>query len=311
MRVLVTGANGFIGRALLPAFVPFGHQIRAAVRNASAVSFPPNVEVREYGDLSRDVDWSPLIDGCDAVVHLAGIAHTGPGIPDEAYDRVNHRATADLARAAKAAGVGRFVFMSSIRAQSGPTADHVLTEDDAPQPADAYGRSKLAAENALRQQDIPYTILRPVLVYGPGAKGNFAELVRLATLPIPLPFGALTKERSLIGLSGVIRAVVFALQSDNARDQTFIIADPAPISVAAMIAALRRGFGREPGLIAVPRPLLRMALTMIGKRDVLDRIDGQLIASSAKLVAAGWPASPDTASSLTALAERMAGARAK
>jgi len=305
MRVLVTGANGFIGRSLLPAFVPFGHQVRAAVRDASAASFPANVEVREHGDLSRDVDWSPLLDGCDAVVHLAGIAHIGAGVPDDAYDRVNHRATGNLARAAKAAGVGRFVFISSIRAQSGPTADHVLTESDAPHPADAYGKSKLAAETALRQMDMPHTILRPVLVYGPGAKGNFAEMVKYAAMPIPLPFANLTTERSLIGLSSVIQSIIFALVSPNAVNQTFIVADPSPISVAAMITALRRGLDRKPGLFSIPRPVLRAVLTMAGKRDALERIDGQLVASGAKLVAAGWQAPPDTASSLTALAQRM------
>lgn len=305
MRVLVTGASGFIGRALLPAFIPFGHRARVAARGEPAIPFAPNIEVRQIGDLAQEIDWTPLVDGCEAVVHLAGIAHIGSGVSDETYERVNHRATVALARAAKTAGVSRFIFMSSIRAQSGPTADHVLTEDSAPQPIDAYGRSKLAAEAALREIDLPHTILRPALVYGPGAKGNFASLVRLAALPFPLPFGALNSQRSMIGLSSVVQAIIFALESSNAINQTFIVADPAPISVAEMIAALRRGFDRAPGLISVPRPLLRAALMVTGNGDALDRVDGQLIASSAKLVAAGWQAPPDTASSLTALAKRM------
>jgi UDP-glucose 4-epimerase len=306
MRVLITGANGFVGRALLPALIPFGHQARAAVRSTPTPPFPPTVEVREIGDLSRDIDWAPLVEGCDAVVHLAGIAHIGPGIAEEVYDRVNHRATVALARAAKVAGVSRFIFMSSIRAQSGPVADHMLTEDDAPRPTDAYGRSKLAAETALRTMDIPYTILRPVLVYGPNAKGNFAELVRYAAMPYPLPFGGLTKQRSLVSLSGLVQAVIFALASAHAVNQTFIVADPAPISVAAMIAALRQGLGRAPGLFSLPRPLLHALLTIAGKGDALDRIDGELVASAAKLVGAGWQAMPDTAVSLRSLAQRMA-----
>jgi UDP-glucose 4-epimerase len=306
MRVLVTGATGFVGRALLPAFIPFGHQARVAVRGTPPAAFPPNVEVYQIGDLAGEINWAPIIEGCQAVVHLAGIAHTGPGVSEEAYDRVNHRATVALARAAKAAGVKRFIFMSSIRAQSGPVADHVLTEGDAPCPTDAYGRSKLAAENALREMDLQYTILRPVLVYGPNAKGNFAELVRYAALPGPLPFAGLTKQRSLVSLSGLVQAVIFALASANAINQTFIVADPAPISIAAMTAALRQGLGREPGLFSLPRPLLRALLTLAGKGDALDRIDGELVASSAKLVAAGWQRLPDTAASLKLLAQRMA-----
>lgn len=308
MRILVTGANGFIGRALLPAFIPFGHRARVAVRGSPNPPFPPFVEVRQIGDLSQDIDWAPLLEDCEAVVHLAGIAHIGPGIGEEAYDRVNHRATVALARAAKTAGIKRFIFMSSIRAQSGPTASGILTEERAPQPADAYGRSKLAAENALREMDIPHTILRPVLVYGPNAKGNFAELMKYAATTMPLPFAGLTKQRSLVSLSGLVQAVIFALASPNAINQTFIVADSAPVSLAAMITALRQGFGREPGLFSVPRPLLRAALMLAGKGDAIDRIDGQLVASSAKLVAAGWQAMPDTASSLKSLAQRMASA---
>ena len=306
MRVLVTGANGFVGRALLPAFIPFGHQARIAVRGAPSIILASNVEVRQIGDLSEEIDWAPLVDGCEAVVHLAGIAHIGPGIADEVYDRVNHRATVALARAAKAAGIKRFVFMSSIRAQSGPTADYVLTEEDTPQPADAYGRSKLAAENAIREMGLSYTILRPVLIYGPNAKGNFAELMKYAAMPVPLPLGALTKERSLIGLSSVVQSIIFALASPNAVNQIFIVADPAPISVAGMITALRRGFGRDASLISVPLPLLRLLLAVAGKGRALDRIDGQLVASGAKLVAAGWQAPPATAASLTSLAQRIA-----
>ena len=127
--------------------------------------------------------------GIDAVVHLAGIAHAGPGVAEERYDRVNHRATAALAVAAHDAGVSRFVFVSSIRAQTGPAAERVVSERDTPRPTDAYGRSKLAAERAVAASGVPFTILRPVLVYGPGVKGNLRALMRLAALPIPLPFG--------------------------------------------------------------------------------------------------------------------------
>ena len=312
MRILVTGASGFVGRSLVPALAAAGHQVRAAARQGSttqAQALPAGVELQHHGEFSDDMDWAALVGGCDAVIHLAGIAHVGPGVSDNEYDRVNHRVTVNLASAAERDGISRFIFLSSIRAQSGPTASHVLTENDAPAPTEAYGASKLAAETALRAMNIPHTVLRPVLVYGPGVKGNFAELMRYAALPVPLPFGALTQQRSLLGIDGIIQAISFALQSPAAANQTFIVADPAPISVAEMITALRRGLGRGPGLIAVPRAALRATLAAIGKGEALDRIDGQLIASPAKLIASGWTPPMDTASSLAAMARQMQASR--
>ena len=308
MRVLVTGANGFVGRSLVPTLAAHGHLVRAAVRHGSSFPTIAGAEIVHHNDLANDIDWMPLLAGCDGVVHLAGIAHIGSGVDAALYDRVNHRATTSLAQAAQRAGVSRCVFMSSVRAQSGPTANHVLIETDEPKPTEPYGISKLAAENALRAMSLPHTILRPTLVYGPGVKGNFAELLRYARMPAPLPFGALKQQRSLTGLDGLIRAVVFALESSAAANQTYIVADPAPISVSEMIAALRHGLDRTPGLIPVPRALLRTALTVIGQGDALDRIDGQLIASSAKLVAAGWIAPPQTETSLTAMARQITAA---
>ena len=188
VKVLVTGASGLIGRPLTAALAdcrPSGARRGATARR----HFRTAVEVAQIGDLAGEIDWPPLLAGMDAVVHLAGIAHIGTDVSDETYDRVNHLATAALARAAATAAVKRFVFVSSIRAQSGTHADHPLTESDPPQPTEAYGRSKLAAEEAVRASGVPYTILRPVLVYGRGAKGNLAHLLRLARLPLPLPFG--------------------------------------------------------------------------------------------------------------------------
>src|SRR5262249_1678902 len=152
--------------------------------------FPAAIEVAHHGDLATPVDWTPPLTDVDAVVHLAGIAHTGQNIADARYDLINHLATAELAAAAKQTGVKRLIFMSSIRAQSGPTAAGRLTEVDEPKPTDAYGRSKLAAEAAVRASGVPFTILRPVLVYGSGAAGNLRALARVAPLPVPLPFGA-------------------------------------------------------------------------------------------------------------------------
>ena len=250
MKVLVTGASGLIGRPLTAALANAGHQVRAAVRRAQ--TFPDGVEVAQIGDLAGEIDWPPLLAGMDAVVHLAGIAHIGTDVSDETYDRVNHLATAALARAAATAAIKRFVFISSIRAQSGTHADHRLSESDPPQPTEAYGRSKLAAEEAVRASGVPYTILRPVLVYGRGAKGNLASLLRLARLPVPLPFGRLANKRSLLGVDNLIAAIRFALENERAANETFIVADPQPVSVADIVAISRAATGRKPHLISVP-----------------------------------------------------------
>src|SRR5262245_26921032 len=128
--------------------------------------FRREVEVVAVSDLTRPVEWRFLLKDMDTVVHLAGIAHAGPEIAEQAYDRVNRVATAELAAAARAANIRRLIFISSIRAQSGPISATPLTENDPPRPTDAYGRSKLAAEEAVRASNVPHTIFRPVLVYG-------------------------------------------------------------------------------------------------------------------------------------------------
>jgi len=298
MRVLVTGASGFVGRETVRTLAQRGHEVRAASRRG--IGIPGGVGAASHGDIS-DIDWSRMLAGCDAVVHLAGIAHISAGIPEASYDRINHQATRALAHAAAREGIKRFVLVSSIRAQSGPTADHVLTEDEQAHPTDAYGRSKLAAERAVEETLLPYTILRPVVVYGPGAKGNVATLLRLAALPMPLPFGALPGRRSLVSLAALVDTIDFSLQYAPPR-QTYIVADRAPVSLPQMIAALRHGLGRPPGLFPVPPSVLRLLLRLAGKADLLERIDGDLIASPAKLIEAGWRGATDSAAALEHLA---------
>jgi len=299
VKVLVTGASGLIGRPLTAALADAGHHVRAVVRGAQ--TFPDGVEVARIGDLAGDIDWPPLLAGMDAVVHLAGIAHIGTDVSDETYDRVNRLATAALARATATAAIKRFVFVSSIRAQSGTRADHPLTESDPPRPTEAYGRSKLAAEEAVRASGVAYTILRPVLVYGRGAKGNLASLLRLTRLPLPLPFGRLSNKRSLLGVDNLIAAIRFALETERAANETFIVSDPQPVSVADIVTISRAAMGRNQNLIAVPPNLFAGVFTLAGQQDKWERLAGSLEAPPAKLLAAGWQPVTDTKSGLTAL----------
>ncbi len=300
-RILITGASGFIGRALVVELASAGHAVRAAMREPSDV-FPRSVEVIAVSDLTRRVEWRPLLENIDTVIHLAGIAHTSKDTPEQSYDRVNRAATEELANAVKRAKIGRLIFSSSIRAQSGPASEDILRETDAPRPTDAYGRSKLAAEQAIRASGVSFTILRPVVVYGPGVRGNVARLIKLAREPWPLPLGLCRNKRSLLARENLIEAILFSLKSQAAKDETFIVADRTPLSLRQIIAALRAGEGRNPRLLPVPTTLLALGARALGKMDEWERLAGNQIADPGKLMRAGWTPKIDTDAGLKAMA---------
>jgi len=177
----------------------------------------------------------------------------------------------------------------------------VLTEADDPQPSDAYGRSKLAAERALARSGVPFTILRPVLVCGPDPKGNLRALLRLCALPVPLPFAALTLPRSLVSVANLVAAIVHVLHDEASNGETYVVADPQPVSLAEIAAALRAGFGKSPGLFAVPPGLLRWGLTALGRGHNWEQLNGALSVDPAKLIASGWRPDPDTKAALAAM----------
>jgi nucleoside-diphosphate-sugar epimerase len=280
--------------------------VRAAVRHPPSESFPAGVETVVHPDLAHAFDWSPYLDGVAQVVHLAGIAHTG-GVAAERYERINHAATAELAAAAARHGVSHFVFVSSIRAQSGPSADHALTEHDEPEPTDAYGRSKLAAEVAVRESGVPFTILRPALFYGPGVKGNFALLLRAARSRAPLPVKDFVNRRSLIGIDNFMSALDFVLSSPATLGETYVVADPGiPPRLGDLIATLRKAQGRRPLLLPLPPHYLETPLRLLRRRGMWERIGGNLRIDPEKLIAAGWQPLHDTRDGLTALVETLA-----
>jgi nucleoside-diphosphate-sugar epimerase len=306
MRVLVTGASGFVGRAVVTALADAGRAVSAGVRRRPQPPFPAGVEVVQHPDLSQSFDWTRLLEGVDQVVHLAGIAHTG-GVMPAHYDRINRLATAELAAAAAAAGVQHLVFISSIRAQTGPSADHALTERDEPAPTDAYGRSKLAAEAAVRAAGVPFTILRPALFYGPGVKGNFALLLRAARSRWPLPVRDFVNRRSLLCIDNFISALNFVLSSPAALGETYIVADPGiPPRLPDVLATLRKAQGRWPLIVPLPTHYLEMLLRLLRRDATWERLGGNLRVDPGKLIAAGWEPLHDTWAGLASLAEAAA-----
>jgi nucleoside-diphosphate-sugar epimerase len=309
----VTGAAGFVGRAALTALAQRGFVLRAAQRSPPRSPLPAGIEVVELPDLASEFDWKPLLTGVDRVIHLAAIADSGAA--DTAlHDRVNRWATERLARAAAESGISRFVFISSIRAQTGPSADHALTERDAPEATDGYGRSKLAAEAAVRAAGVPFSILRPVPLYGPGVKGNFGLLLRAAQSRWPLPVKDFVNRRSLLGVDNLVSAVEFVLSAAVALNETYIVADPGtPPRLAEVMAILRQAQGRRPMIFALSRPTVEMPMRFL-RPDLWERLSGNLRADPAKLLAAGWQPLHDTRDGLIALiqgAETVAASRSR
>ncbi len=299
MLLALTGATGFIGQHLLHELPKRGHRLRVLLRRPAAA--PMEAASAVIGDLARPQNMSAALEGVDAVIHSAGLARTMSGVPEDDYRVLNTEATIGLARAARHAGARRFIFLSSIRAQCGPTADRPQTEAMEPRPTDAYGRSKLAAERGLAELDLDWAALRAVLVYGPGVKGNMARLMRLARTPLPLPVGGLRGRRSLLALENLTAAIEVLLTAPGTLRRAFIAAEPQPLTIAEMIAAMRGGLGRRANVFPLPPGLLKLVLRAAGRNDVYERLSGSLVADPSALMRLGWAPPVATANALAQL----------
>jgi nucleoside-diphosphate-sugar epimerase len=286
MLLALTGSTGFIGQHLVRELPRRGYRLRVLLRRPT--SLPTNTASAVIGDIARPQNMSAALQDVDAVIHSAGLAHAMSGVPEDDYRVINTEATINLARAARRAGAKRFIFLSSIRAQCGPTADRVLTEATEPAPTDAYGRSKLEAERGLAELDIDWVSLRATLVYGPGVKGNMAELMRLARSPWPLPLGSLRAQRSLLAVENLLAAVETVLATPQPLRRPLIVADPQAVTVADMIAAMRRGLGRRPNVFGIPSAFLELSLRAAGREYVYERLSGALVADPTALMQLGW-----------------------
>jgi UDP-glucose 4-epimerase len=289
MTILVTGAGGFLGAALVQALAARGLAVRAAAR--SPLPAPPagRVSPATLPDLAGsglDDHFTALLEGVDAVVHAAGLAHQPAGIDEGVMQAVNARASASLARAARRRGVMRFVLISSARAVSGPWSAHPLAETTTPAPT-AYGRSKLAGEHGVREELPEAIILRPPVLHGARAKGNMARLARLARSPLPLPLGGLAGRRSILSDANMAEAVAFVLARPEAAGRTFHLADGDPLTVGQMIGAMRQAVGRRAGIVGLPKALTERLVTRLAPA-LADQLCRDLILDDAALRALGW-----------------------
>jgi len=282
MKIFVTGASGFIGKALCPALVQEGHEVVCALRFGR----PGPTGVRHFyiPEIGSDTDWTGALDDIDVVVHLAGMAHKKTRHPHDLYHsfmRVNVAGTMNLARQAEQAGVKRFIFLSSIGVNgSSTTGRPPFTGSDDPAPHNAYALSKYRAEKALRELEAHTTmavvILRPPLVYGPGVKANFLTLLHLVRTGLPLPLEAIQNKRSFIALPNLVSGLTACVQHPNAKGRTFTISDHDPISTPILIRCIADAMGKRVLLYPIPRTIVQKSCQILGKTHKFYQLWGDL-----------------------------------
>jgi nucleoside-diphosphate-sugar epimerase len=291
MNVLVTGANGFIGKALCAGLVDKGWSIRGVIRSGKHVAMlPAGIDIVQIESIGPNTDWSQALENIETVVHLAARVHVleeTAADPLSEFRHVNTAGTEHLARAAAKAGVSRLLYVSTIKVNGERTVGAPFTEDDEPAPEDPYAISKWEAEQALQrissESRLEIVIVRPPLVYGPGVKGNFLRLLKLVDRGIPLPFNMVSNRRSLIALDNLVDLLVRCIQSPQAVRQTFLAADGEDLSTPELIRSIAKTLGRPNRLFPFPPILLRLGAKLLGMEDVSNRLFGSLVINSSKV----------------------------
>lgn len=279
MHVLVTGASGFVGSALVRHLASRGLEVTAVVRRPrvgwdASANGSVRVALREIGP---STDWADVLTGVDTVVHLAARVHVGPDDPNvEEYHSVNVGGTAQLATHAARAGVRRFIFVSTVKVHGESSSGRPIRETDPFMPGDEYAASKVEAESAVRrvadETGIETVTIRPPLVYGPGVRANFLQIMRAVARGVPLPLGRVENRRSMIYLGNLVSVLERCVVDGRAAGETFLVCDGPAVSTPELVRMLARAMGRRPRLVGVPPAWLRVAGVMTGRSHVVRRL---------------------------------------
>lgn len=326
MLILITGANGFIGQALCKKILADGYQVRGAVRSAAQMTaLPSGVEGAMVGNIGSETDWYDALSGIDGIVHLAARVHVmrdSAADPLAEFRKVNTAGTLNLAQQAVAAGVKRFVFISTVKVNGERTGNksrdqesgvrgqeknryqvsgrrgqetgdrrsvlkQSFSEKDVPDPQDPYAVSKWEAEQGLmaiaEETGLEVVILRPPLVYGPGVKANFLRLFKIVERGIPLPFAKIDNRRSFIYLDNMIDAIITCINHPGAAGRTFLVNDGEDVSTPELIRRIALALGKPARLFSIPLFLMRLAGKLLGKSAATDRLFGFLTIDSTKI----------------------------
>jgi UDP-glucose 4-epimerase len=277
MKILITGANGFIGSHLCRELSNRGISFRATTRNSNTNNYADFVSC----DLETTESLNQLIDGCEVVIHLAGRAHVSNDDSWEKYQVANEFVTQRLANAAAQHGITRFVYLSSIKVNGESSNPGLpIRHSDTPNPLDNYGRSKLAAELALRaichDNSMDYVIIRPTLVYGQGVKANFSALISAVKRGLPLPIATVKNERSMIGINNLIDLIIASSTNPKAANQTFLASDGTDTSTPALVRLIAKSLNRQTRIFPFPISVLRLLAAVFGKSSAIDKLTGSL-----------------------------------
>lgn len=312
MRIGVTGANGFVGGYLLPALKDAGHDVVALVRSATGLDLTSVDEIITIPTIDGRTDVDALtaaLEGLDCVVHLAARVHVMDArLDDEAFTDVNVEGSLRLFDAARTAGVGRFVFLSSVKAAGERSDERPLTIDDAPMPEDAYGRSKLAAERQLNARAAgsacKLVVLRPAFVYGWPPAGNFRAVIKAVAKGIPLPLSAIRNARDMTYAGNLADAICAACTANGLLDEPYFVSDGTPVSTPDLFKGVGAALGRPARLFFVPVWLLRLMGTITGRSAAIARLTGNFVVDTAPFIRdARWQPPYKMSEGLSAVAE--------
>lgn len=281
MKTLITGASGFVGQAVCAALTAHQYDVIAAVRSDSHITCCKSLTA---GHIDGQTAWAFSLHDVDVVVHLAARVHVMNDTsvdPLAEFRKVNVEGTLNLARQAANAGVKRFIFVSSVKVNGEHTeAGKPFTEDITPNPQDAYGISKLEAEQGLlkiaQATGMEVVIIRPPLIYGAGVKANFASMMRAVKRGIPLPLGAIDNKRSFVYVGNLVSMIMRCIDHPAAVNQVFMVSDGHDLSTTQLLRGCAAALGVRARLLPLPQKMLEVGAALLGKRDVAQRLCGNL-----------------------------------